>query len=136
MIQTTEKPLTDKQQSFVEHYCTDASFNATKAYILAGYSSIGADGNASRLIVKDSIKQAIAGIKADISEKFELSKESVVNNLLEDRKMAKDNNNTGCMIRADENLGRVCGAFNADTSGSLSIVDIMAVVGIKAIEGE
>lgn len=71
--------MTDQQQIFVNHYCTDANQNATKAYRMAGYSTIGADGNSARLMVKDSIKQAIAvkmaGLKEKIGHNYEIAVE-------------------------------------------------------------
>ena len=75
--------MTDQQQVFVNHYCTDANQNASKAYRMAGYSAIGADGNSARLIVKDSIKQAIAVKMAELTAKVEHSFEIAVKLLTE-----------------------------------------------------
>lgn len=51
------KKLSPQHQKFVKLYMQE--FNATRAYIGAGYSENGADGNACVLIGKDSIKAAV-----------------------------------------------------------------------------
>ena len=55
----TKPTLSPKRQRFVDEYVANG-FNATQAYLAAGYSPGGADGNASRLIGNDSIQQAIS----------------------------------------------------------------------------
>ena len=134
MIQQVDKPLTDKQQSFIEHYCTDAAFNATKAYILAGYSKTGADGNASRMIVKDSIKQAIVKKRAEISLKAGITVDGQLKKTEEHRLLAIQNNNVPAANTPLDMQNRYAGLYNADTSGSMTIVDIMAIVGIGVQE--
>lgn len=69
-------PVTDKQQAFIQEYCSNG-YNASKAYVSAGYSSVNADGNAHRLIVKDSIKAEIAKVRAKSVEKAERTVQSI-----------------------------------------------------------
>lgn len=54
---TRKSKLTIKQKRFVDLLLTDPDMNQTKAFIAAGYSPTGADGNAAREIGKDSVQQ-------------------------------------------------------------------------------
>ena len=122
--------MTDKQQSFVDHYCTDAAFNASKAFIMAGYSKVGARQNASQLITKDYIRQAITKKKADLAVEIDITAEFVVNGL---REIAVNTQKTqpAVSVRAYEQLGRHLGIYEKDNDQKrLTIVDIMAIVGI------
>ncbi len=61
------RKLKPKHDRFVQEYLKD--FNATKAYIRAGYSANGARQNAHRLITKDYIQQAIKAKNTEIADK-------------------------------------------------------------------
>lgn len=55
--------LNTRQQAFIQHYLTDANFNATRAAILAGYSprtarEIGSE-NLSKIDIRESLAAAI-----------------------------------------------------------------------------
>ena len=71
------KPLTDKQQCFVDNYCTNG-YNASQAYKIA-YPNTKAGHNklSSRLMANDGIKQAIGTIqaqnKAIVEHNFEIA---------------------------------------------------------------
>ena len=108
--------ITDKQQSFVDHYCTDAAFNASKAYVLAGYSKINADGNACRLIVKDSIKQAIVNKKASIALKMGLTRELQTQRITRQYDKADANNDIRAALAALDQLNRRIGYYAEDNS--------------------
>jgi phage terminase small subunit len=62
----TVKPLSAKQQLFVDEYMKDR--NATQAYIRAGYSANGADGHAARLVGKGSVAAEIARRAAEYTK--------------------------------------------------------------------
>jgi hypothetical protein len=53
------KQLSPKRTAFVNAYVSNG-FNATQAYLSAGYSPEGATANSARLTANDSIKQAVA----------------------------------------------------------------------------
>ncbi|UCH12301.1 MAG: terminase small subunit [Candidatus Omnitrophota bacterium] len=105
--------LNDKQEAFCQEYCSNG-YNALKAYIKAypDSSHNAAKANSHRLIDNDRIRDRIDEIKAKISEKWELSKDYVIKglyNIAEDKTTQK-----AVKVRAYENLGRICGAFELD----------------------
>lgn len=106
--------ISDKQQSFVNHYCTDAAENAAKAYRMAGYSETGANANAARLIALDSIKEAIADkiakIKAESKDKIELLLQDW-HNLSQRAKFANDRTTEA---RCMENISKHHGFYLED----------------------
>ena len=57
--------MTPKQNRFVQEYCVD--FNATQAYLRAGYSESGAGQSAHELLKNPEIMEAVAERMADIS---------------------------------------------------------------------
>ncbi|MFC0204719.1 terminase small subunit [Novosphingobium soli] len=70
--------LNAKQQRFVEEYLVD--FNATAAYIRAGYAARGnsAEASASKLLRNHKVQQAIAAGQAALSERTEISQDMVL----------------------------------------------------------
>ncbi len=79
-IPKNENDLTAKQQLFCEEYLVD--LNATQAAIRAGYSERTADVIGCENLGKPSIAQFIAKLKADRSERVELSADYVVSRLM------------------------------------------------------
>jgi len=98
--------LTGKQQAFVEHYCGDANYNGAKACRLAGYSVHTDHEQAARLLTKDSIKQAVAAKKADISKNIEVTVTYIVSKLLLGLQIAEQKQDLVAMARFSELLGR------------------------------
>ncbi len=101
--------ISAKQQSFVNHYCTDAAENATEAYRMAGYSSVGANGNAARMIAIDSIKEAIAEKVAEIKAEGKDKLAQLLNdwnNLSQRAKLANDRTTEArCMENVSKHHG-------------------------------
>ncbi len=107
-------PISLKQQDFVNEYCNNGH-NATKAYISAGYSNTkAARFNASRLITKDNIKQAISDYKAKQVAKQVNSRELVTTNMFKAAVICLDKGDMNGYIRIMENLGKNCGWFAED----------------------
>lgn len=52
--------LPPRRRKFLQLYLGECNFNATRAYIKAGYSPRGAHNNASRLMATDTIRAALA----------------------------------------------------------------------------
>lgn len=69
------KPLTDKQQRFVEEYLVDS--NATQAAIRAGYSKKTANEQGTQNLAKLSIKAAIEEAQKEVSDKLGITQERV-----------------------------------------------------------
>ncbi|GFM29255.1 terminase small subunit [Novosphingobium sp. PY1] len=72
------KPLTPKQQRFVEEYLVD--FKGGPAYIRAGYTARGnaAEVNASRLLRNAQVQEAIAAGRQALSERTEITQDMVL----------------------------------------------------------
>ncbi|SEN73782.1 phage terminase small subunit [Nitrosospira multiformis] len=70
--------LTPKQQRFVVEYCVD--FNATAAYIRAGYDARGnsAEAAASRLLSNVKVQEAIEQKQREVAKRCELTTENIV----------------------------------------------------------
>lgn len=69
-------PLTARQRRFVDEYLVD--LNATQAAIRAGYSAKTARSVGSENLTKPDIASAIDARRAAITEKLEVSQESIV----------------------------------------------------------
>lgn len=68
--------LTDKQKCFCEQYLLD--FNATAAYIRAGYTGKAAEVNASRLLTNDKVQAYLAVLRSRVTERAEVTLEKTV----------------------------------------------------------
>jgi phage terminase small subunit len=70
--------LTLKQQRFATEYCVD--FNATAAYIRAGYEARGnsAEAAASRLLSNVKVQEVIEQKQKEVAKRCELSVENIV----------------------------------------------------------
>jgi len=75
----TAKPLTPKQQRFVEEYLVD--LNATRAAIRAGYSEKTANVEGPKHLVKPGIAAAIKEKQDKLSKRTELTQEWVLERL-------------------------------------------------------
>jgi len=106
--------LRPKHERFVQEYLKD--FNATKAYIRAGYSAKSARQNAHRLLTKDYIQQAIKAKNAEIADK---NKDEVtrIRERFEEIAYSKDEignykYSTQMQLKALEKLGKAAGMFS------------------------
>lgn len=71
LVRAVTKPITPKQQRFVEEYLVDC--NGTQAAIRAGYSARTANVQASQLLAKLSIQEAIQAARAERARRVEQS---------------------------------------------------------------
>jgi len=65
-----------RHERFCQAYVTTG--NASEAYRQAGFKSKEVDGNAGRLIVRDSISSRIAEIRAELQRKSAISREEAL----------------------------------------------------------
>jgi len=74
-----EFDLEPRQEDFVYEYLVD--LNATKAAIRAGYSKNGASVQGSRLLAKANIQNAIAALRKERADRYEVSADNVLREL-------------------------------------------------------
>jgi len=126
--------MKQRQKDAVRYYCSgETKGNWSASLRLAGYSENYSKVGGYKLLEKDSMQKALAEEKNRIDVKDEISIQIVRDNFLEDRRLAKDKDSIGNMVRVDENLAKNCGFYDIDNKQKrpLSIVDIMAIVGVK-----
>lgn len=99
--------LTAKQQRFVEEYVVD--FNATRAAIDAGYSENTARAIGAENLTKPDIAQAIARHTQTITRSTELTREAVVQGLMDIT--SEDDAPASARVRAWELLGKHLAMF-------------------------
>ena len=138
-----QKPLTPKQQRFVEEYLVD--LNATQAAIRAGYSEKTARVTGGENLLKPAVAAAITEQRNALAERTGLSAEYVVNGLQEvaerclqrapvmvgsgeDRQQATDDEgnhiwefNAAGANKAFELLGKHLGMFETKVKATLDV---------------
>jgi phage terminase small subunit len=82
---------------------------ADEAYKSAGYKANR--GNATRLKANDSIMKRIVELQGVSAEQFELTRASILQMLIDDRRAAGRLGQTSAAIRAAELLGKELGMF-------------------------
>ena len=126
--------MKQRQKDAVKYYCSgETKGNWSASLRLAGYSDNYSKVGGYKLLEKDSMQKAIADERNRIDVENGVTIEVVRANFLEDRQLAKDKGNISNMVRVDENLAKNCGFYDIDNEQKrpLSIVDIMAIVGVK-----
>ena len=113
--------LSQKQKRFGREYMVD--FNVADAYVRAGYSKNGAQSGGSRLLRDSRIQAYIEELGVEAAERADLTIDSVLKNLREDRKAARAVNQYGPAVRADELLGKYLAMFT-DVSKNVVVDDI------------
>ncbi len=68
--------LSARHERFIQEYLRTE--NATYAYISAGYSSVGANGNASRLIATDTIQEALVSAREAYQHRAHVTREDIL----------------------------------------------------------
>ncbi len=124
----------EKAKTIAQCFAATNFLNKSLALRNAGYSPKYAKGIGQYLLDNVRVKAEIDRIQAETSEKVELSIESQVKETKELLKNAKEANHHTAALTANDQLNRHIGFYNADISGGLSILDIMAVVGISVTE--
>ena len=116
-----KKVLTDRQSRFVDEYLKD--LNATQAYIRIGGSAKTADVQGPRMLGLVRIRSEVDRRLANIAKKSEITVESVLRMIIEDRQAAIDAGQFNVAVKADELLGKHTGAFREriELSGGLEI---------------
>lgn len=103
------KPLTDKQQQFVEQYLID--LNGTQAAIRAGYSERTANEQAARLLANVNVSQAVAAAMAARSERTRIDADFVLNGLRDEAVYRGKGSSHAARVSAYGLLGKHLGLF-------------------------
>ncbi|MCP4263080.1 MAG: hypothetical protein GY774_37055 [Planctomycetes bacterium] len=126
--------MKQRQKDAIKYYCSgETKGNWSASLRLAGYSDNYSKVGGYKLLEKDSMQKALAEEKNRTDVKDEISIQIVRDNFLEDRRLAKDKDSIGNMVRVDENLAKHCGFYGIDNKQKQpqSIIDIMAICGIS-----
>jgi hypothetical protein len=103
-----DKPLTMKQQLFVEAYFS-SDYNATEACRKAGYNGNNLNRVASQLLAKPNVKAAIDTLAKKKLEEVSLTEQYVIKKLVRTIEKAEQDNNLAAVLRgielAAKNLG-------------------------------
>ena len=103
--------LTDKQKRFIEEYMANG-MNATQAAKDAGYSEKTADVIGSENLVKPNIKAEIERLQAETSITLQVTKESLINDLLKIKDLClTDTKSIHNSIKAIDTINKMLG-FN------------------------
>ena len=101
--------LTAKQRRFCEEYLVD--LNATQAAIRAGYSPKTARIQASQLMAKRHVRERIAELQEEASERTRLTTDRVLADLEHLYQQGIERNQIGPAVRAKELQGKHLGMF-------------------------
>jgi phage terminase small subunit len=119
-----ETKLTPKQELFIEHYLANG-YNGTQAAISAGYSQDTAQQIASENLSKPLIKEAIDIARGLTIKKVQVTKESLIQDLIDIKESCKDDKKVvHNSIKAVEVINKMLG-FNLpdkiETSGGIVV---------------
>lgn len=102
--------LTARQRRFVEEYGVDR--NATAAALRAGFAPASARVTACRLLkANKAVQEAVAAQEALVAAEVGMTRQRVVQGLLEAVEMARERQEPGAMIAAWRELGKMLGYY-------------------------
>lgn len=100
------RSLTAKERRFVESYCAESKFNATKATIAAGYAPKSARQTATKLLSKCHIQEAIEAFMIEARGKSQITLQSLLSELDEARKAALSAETPQCSAAINATMGK------------------------------
>lgn len=117
--------LTPKQQRFVDEYLID--LNATQAALRAGYSEKTSYSIGQENLNKPEIAKAIGSRQEKIQNKVEVTQEWIVQEFIENHKLAREAGEIPSSNKALENLGRYLGMFKdkVEHTGNLTLESVL-----------
>lgn len=104
--------FTPKQRRFVSEYAIDR--NGAAAAVRAGYSARSAKQIANELLTKPDLRAAVTAQEARIAADLEVTRQRVLDGLLEAVEMARERADPAAMISAWKEVGRLCGYYAPD----------------------
>ena len=123
-----EPKLTLKQRRFIEEYLID--FNGCQAAIRAGYSESSAKEIAAENLTKPNIKSEIDRLTAQMTEKAIVTKEMVLQGLLDEARMYDDGASHSARVSAWAHLGKHLGIFmdKVELSGKVEVTSLGSLI--------
>ena len=103
--------LTDKQRSFIEHYCSNG-FNATQAAISAGYKESNAKQQGCENLAKPDVQDAIQEFMGKATKKALITTEDIVKRLMEESEYVGEGSSHSARIAALKTLTDYTGGFD------------------------
>lgn len=103
--------LTDKQRSFIEHYCSNG-FNATQAAISAGYKQTNAKQQGCENLAKPDVQEAIQEFMGKATKKALITTEDIVKRLMEESEYVGEGSSHSARIAALKTLTDYTGGFD------------------------
>lgn len=112
--------LSLKQDSFARHYALTG--NASEAARLAGYAEKSAKVSACRLLTKDNnVQSAVRTYRYEIENSMAMSRDRVIEGLLEAVAMARAQADPGAMIAAFREIAKICGYYTPERTLKVDI---------------
>lgn len=127
-----KKPLTPKQQSFVDAYLLCG--NAKEAVELSDYETKNPDVVASQLMTNEAIRVALRGVQKQLVIQTDVSKLDIINNLWT---MAMDAEQPGAVrVQANGLMAKILGYIvdKRELSGSVAVEHHAAMEGLTLDE--
>lgn len=103
------KTLTPKQARFVEEYLVD--FNGAQAAIRAGYSPKAAKETAYKLLTICHVSDAVNKGAQEASKRLHITRETVLQGLLEAVALAKEEGTTVALVTAWREVAKLLGMY-------------------------
>ena len=103
--------LTDKQRSFIEHYCSNG-FNATQAAISAGYKQTNAKQQGCENLAKPDVQDAIQEFMGKATKKALITTEDIVKRLMDESEYVGEGSSHSARIAALKTLTDYTGGFD------------------------
>lgn len=101
--------LTPKQDRFISEFMTD--MNATQAAVRAGYSPRSARVIAQETLSNPAVRAALQTRQAAEAERLGITRQRVVEGLLESIELAKNNSDPATCVRGWATLGQLMGYY-------------------------
>ena len=111
------KQPNEKQKKFCREYVKD--FNATQAYIKAGYSKNGAMQSSFKLLINTDIQVFLSSLIDKQAEKADITVQEVIADL----KIMKDRCMQACQVLNKK--GKPTGVWKFDSSGAIKSLELL-----------
>lgn len=143
------KKTTAKQEKYIQGQARGLS--KSKSALLAGYAPGGSDVNITRIEASATVQEKLAAIRKEVAENIGITKEEVVQLLLDAAAMAKLLADPTGLVAAARELGKMLGFYAPEVKkvthgldkGSLKTLleemddaDLVRIANARAIEGE